>query len=304
VSITRVACAQIAPLVGDTRFNRRVTRDAIREAVSGGARLIVLPELATSGYAFESLEEARATAQPPDGPALSDWATEAARGDAVVVGGFCELGDDDTLYNSAAIVDATGTIAVYRKVHLWGEEKRVFGPGDICSPVFETRVGRVGVGICYDVYFAEVTRGLALQGADIIALPTNAPRRMPADGGVARPPAAGGYLSPIQISIYVATAHINHVFFAACDRCGDERGIEWVGASLISDETGWVLAGPPPGYGPGMLFADCDLERARDKQLGPVNHTLGDRRPELYSAVASPARPAASQREQARADVV
>jgi predicted amidohydrolase len=285
---TRVACAQIAPIVGDLDHNRRVTRDAVREAVSGGARLVVLPELATSGYAFESAAEARSMAQPADGPSLRDWADEASRNDAVVVGGFSEVTADGTLYNSAAVVGANGTRAVYRKVHLWGEEKTFFSPGDVCSPVFETQVGRIGVGICYDVYFAELTRGLALRGADIVALPTNAPRRMPTAEGVPSPPAAGGYLAPIQISIYVATAHINHMFFAACDRCGDERGIEWVGGSLITDETGWVLAGPPPAYGPGLVIADCDLERARNKQLGPRNHTMSDRRPDLYNALGEP----------------
>ena len=83
---------------------------------------MVLPELANSGYVFTSAEEARAAAVRVDGELLAGWAHEAARGDALVIGGFCELGADDRLYNSAAVVDSTGVLAVYRKLHLWNEE--------------------------------------------------------------------------------------------------------------------------------------------------------------------------------------
>ncbi|HEX5468351.1 MAG TPA: nitrilase-related carbon-nitrogen hydrolase, partial [Gaiellaceae bacterium] len=84
----RIACAQLAPKVGEAEHNRSLAREAVRSAVAAGARLVVLPELCTSGYVFESAEEARSLAQPPDGPALRDWAEEAARGDALVIGGF------------------------------------------------------------------------------------------------------------------------------------------------------------------------------------------------------------------------
>ena len=111
----RVACVQIAPAVGDLESNRQLTREAVREAVGAGARLVVLPELSTSGYVFESREEARACAEPADGPALAGWSEEAARGDAVVVGGFCELAEDGHLYNSAAVVDGTLYFATPRR---------------------------------------------------------------------------------------------------------------------------------------------------------------------------------------------
>lgn len=267
----RVACQQIAPVVGDGDGNRKLARYAVAEAVAAGARLVVLPELCTSGYVFESADEARALAQPADGPALRDWADEAARGEAVVVGGFCELGEDGLLYNSAAVVDATGVVAVYRKIHLWDRERLVFEPGAECAPVVETRVGRVGVGVCYDLNFPEVSRGLALAGADIVTLPTNSPRFPRPEGE-----------RPMEIALAMATAHLNHVFFAMCDRCGTERGVEWVGGSVICDEWGWVLAGPPAGFGPGLVLADCDFDRARDKRWNERNDVLADRRPELY----------------------
>jgi predicted amidohydrolase len=271
VPTVRVACQQIAPTVGDPAGNSRLTREAVAEAIAVGARLVLLPELSTSGYVFESADEARACAEPADGPALNGWAEEAARGDAVVVGGFCELGEDGKLYNSAAVVDGNGILAVYRKIHLWDREKLFFEPGSEPAPVIDTRVGRIGVCVCYDLNFPEVARGLALGGADIVAVPTNWPRFPRPEGE-----------RPIEVAMAMATAHLSHVFLAACDRCGPERGVEWTGGSVVCDEWGWLLAGPVEGYGRGLLLADCDLGRARDKAWNERNDVFGDRRPELY----------------------
>ncbi len=271
--MVRVACCQVAPEVGDVAGNHRRAGEAVRAAVAAGARLVVLPELCTSGYAFDSEEEARGLAQPAEGGALGEWADEAAAGDAVVVGGFAEAGDDGLLYNSAAVVDASGVLAVYRKLHLWDREKLVFEPGREPAPVVETRVGRIGVAICYDLYFPELVRGLALGGAELIALPTNSPRLPRPDGE-----------RPMEVTITAAQAHLNRVFFAVCDRCGPERGVEWVGGSVVCDENGWVVAGPPDDFGPGIVLADCDLARAREKAWGERNDVFGDRRPEVYAA--------------------
>ena len=267
----RVACQQIPPEVGQLERNRALTIDAVREALSAGARLIVLPELSNSGYVFESAEEARACAEPADGPSLQAWSKEAERDDAVVVGGFCELGEDGLLYNSAAVVDGGGVLAVYRKLHLWDREQLVFEPGRDCAPVLETRIGRIGVGVCYDLNFPEVARGLALAGADIVVLPANFPDHPRPEGE-----------RPIEVTLAMATAHLNHVFVAVCDRCGDERGVEWVGGSVICDQEGWILAGPPGDGGPGLVIADCDFALARNKAWNERNDVFGDRRPELY----------------------
>ena len=268
----RVACQQIAPVVGDLEGNRQLTSDAIAEAVASGAQVVVLPELASSGYVFESVEEARSCAEPAAGQTLQSWSRAASGSGAVVVGGFCELGDDGLLYNSAALVDATGVVAVYRKIHLWDREKLFFEPGLECAPVVETRFGRIGVQVCYDLNFPEVARGLALAGADLIVLPTNSPRFPRPEGE-----------RPIEIVLAMASAHLSHVFFAMCDRCGPERGVEWVGGSVICDEWGWILAGPPEDFGPGLVIAECDLSRARDKVWNERNDVFGDRRPELYA---------------------
>src|SRR5947209_11216635 len=100
----RIACCQFAPEVESPSRSAKLAREAIAAAVGEGAQIVLLPELCTSGYVFRSLNEARAAASAADGELLHSWATEAARGDALVVGGFCELAPDGRLFNSAALV--------------------------------------------------------------------------------------------------------------------------------------------------------------------------------------------------------
>jgi predicted amidohydrolase len=277
MTAVRVACAQLSPVVGDLAGNRRLARSAVRDAIDAGARLVVLPELCTSGYVFDSPGEARSLAQPPEGEALAEWAEEARRGDAVVVGGFCELGAGGALYNSAAVVDGTGVRAVYRKTHLWDREQLFFAAGAAPPPVVETALGRVGVAVCYDTSFPELLCGLAVRGADIVAVPTNNPR-------FPRPPGQ----EPLEIVAMRAHAYFYRVFVACCDRCGSERGVDFLGASVITDEQGWVLAAAELGA-PGRVTADVAPARARDKRWNERNDALGDRRPALYAAAAPPA---------------
>jgi predicted amidohydrolase len=270
----KVACCQTIPEVSDPAVSAARARAALRSAVEAGADVVVLPELAGSGYAFSSVEEARAAAVPADGELLDGWAQEAARGDAVVVGGFCELGDDGRVFNSAAVVDRRGVVAVYRKLHLWNEESLWFAPGSEPAPVVETSHGRIGVGVCYDIEFPELTRGLALAGAELIALPTNWPRE------VSTPPEG-----PMLQLIARTTAYLNRVFVAVCDRGGHERGLDFQGGSVIAGPGGGsALAAAEPGAGAQTLLADCDLATARDKRTGPHNDALGDRRPQHYAA--------------------
>ena len=127
MALTRIGCCQIAPVIGDLTGNTELIATQISAAAAAGAQVIVLPELATSGYMFTDTDEARAVALAAGAPDFGTWS--AAAGAAVVIGGFCELGDDGRLYNSAAVVDADGFAACYRKTHLWDREKLIFTPG-------------------------------------------------------------------------------------------------------------------------------------------------------------------------------
>jgi predicted amidohydrolase len=271
VSTVRVACHQLAPAIGELEGNRARALAAIDAAADAGAQVVVLPELASSGYVFRDAGEARALAEPGDGPTLAGWAKRAAAHGVVVAGGFAELAADGRLYNSAALVDSSGVRAVYRKAHLWDREKLVFTPGDEPPPVLDTPHGRIGLIVCYDLEFPEWSRDVALRGAELLCVPTNWPRE---------PRPAGE--RPMEVMRAMVTASTNRMAVAVCDRCGTERGVEWVGGTSIAGADGWLLAGPPAAAEPALLIADVDLAAARDKALGPHNDALADRRPALY----------------------
>ena len=275
--MTVIAVAQLAPVIGDPSANRSAAADAVGEAAAAGAQLIVLPELCDSGYVFDSAGEARGLATEAGGsPTLRHWQELAAAHQMVIVGGFCELGDDGRLYNSAALVDESGTRAVYRKAHLWDREKLVFTPGEAPSPVVGLPFGRVAMAICYDLEFPEWARLPALDGADLIAAPVNWPT-MP------RPAAE----RPAEVVKAQADAATGGVFVAIADRCGTERGVDWIGGTVIIGPDGYPLAGPVMADRPAVLTADCVLARARDKRINDHNDLLADRRPELYWPVTS-----------------
>jgi predicted amidohydrolase len=272
--MTRIAVQQLAPVLGDLDANARLSLAALEEAAAAGAELVVLPELVTSGYLFADAEEASAAAIPAGGDVLRAWAEVAARAGMVVVGGFCEAGEDGNTYNSAVVLDGDGTQrAVYRKLHLWDSEKRLFTPGADAPPVVDTQVGRIAVAICYDLEFPELTRGVALAGAQLLAVPTNWPLVPRPDGE--RPPEA---------VVAMATARVNRMAIACADRLGTERGLQWTGGSSIVGADGWVAAETREI---GMVVADVDLDFALDKQLTELAHAFGDRRPELYASVAA-----------------
>jgi 5-aminopentanamidase len=269
--VIRIACQQLAPVIGDLEANRVIALAAIREAVDNGADVVVLPELITSGYMFDSPEEAAEVAIGPGHEILVEWAAEAARADIVLAGGFCELGDDDRIYNSAAVLDATGLRAIYRKLHLWDREKLLFTPGSAPPPVLDTRIGRVAVIICYDLEFPELTRSVALAGTQLLLVPTNWPL-------VPRPEGE----HPPEAMIAMGAARVNRMAVACADRVGLERRQEWTGGTTIIGVDGWVAA---ESRAAGLVAADVDLEPALDKRLTDHADAFGDRRPELYTAI-------------------
>lgn len=239
----------------------------IADAVAAGADMVVLPELATSGYMFADADEARSVALRPSDPAFETWA--AAAGEAVVVGGFCELGDDGLLYNSALVLDRDGVIARYRKTHLWDREKLIFSRGEELPRVLQTRHGVIAVMVCYDLEFGEVTRRVALDGAELIVAPVNWPLFERPEGERAG-----------EVITAMSTARLNRVAVAACDRAGIERGQLWTAGTVIVSPDGWVVAEAGPGQ--GMAIADVDLASTHDKTLTEFVDLFGDRRVDLY----------------------
>ncbi|MHA6626500.1 nitrilase-related carbon-nitrogen hydrolase [Pseudonocardia sichuanensis] len=260
----RVRCHELAPAIGDLDANLGMIDAAVADAMAAGVQLLVLPELATSGYHLTP-QEARATALPRTSPVLDGWAAQLADG-AVLVLGFCEA-DGDEVFNSAAVLTRGGVLGVYRKTHLWDSEKEVFTPGAVPAGVLDTPLGPLGTLVCYDLEFPEMPRGLALAGAEIIAVPTNWPL-------VARP---SGERAPEVIQA-MAAARASQVAIACCDRRGPERGTAWTQGTVVVGPDGW-LRGEKDDL--GRLDAVVELAAARTR-ISTRNDVYGDRRPDLY----------------------
>lgn len=266
---TRVVCCQLAPVVGDIDGNKRAVLAGVTDAAARGADIIVLPELATSGYPFTSVEQAIGAAMTRDDPAFTEWA--AAAGTAIVVLGFAEIGDGGVLHNSAAVLEGGRLRAVYRKTHLWDDEANFFTPGDEPPPVLDTACGRIGVLVCYDMEFPEMTRSLAMRGADLLVVPTNWP--------LLETPPPGEHAPEVVIAM--AAARVNHLFIVCCDRTDSGDGKRWTHGTAIVSAHGWVVAAAPSAA-VGTVSADLDLLEARRKNISARNHVFDDRRPHLY----------------------
>jgi predicted amidohydrolase len=275
MSAVVVACCQLSLRVGEVEANRARAAAAIEDAAARGARVVVLPELVNSGYVFTDRDEAAALAEPLDGPTVTEWAALARARGVVVVGGVCERADDGTLRNTAVLVDGDGLRAAYRKAHLWDREVLVFAPGAEPPPVVATAAGRIGLVVCYDLEFPEWVRLPTLAGAELLCAPVNWPRG-------ARPPEGE---RPGEVVRVQAAASCNRIWIAACDRVHAERGVSWLGASVIVDPDGFPVAGPASEDDEELLLAACDLALARDKAISERNDVLADRRPELYGSL-------------------
>jgi len=281
----KVAVAQLEPVALDLEANITATVAAIEAAAADGAGLVVLPECASSGW-LDDPHGVGPLAEPGDGsgPALVAWSAAAARGEIAVVAGFPERAGD-VLYNSVAVIGADGAVlGNYRKLHLFGSERAVFEPGDHGLPTFEIGELKVGVLVCYDLRFPEAMRLLALEGCDLITVPTAW-----VGGFDAQTPAGeGGRVGQVEGAL--VQANLNSVFVACADATGAVGDARFLGRSLIASPYGEPLAGPLPAAGAGMAAAEVTAEAARaaaDRGAG-VSPRL-DRRTDVYSLEGSPA---------------
>lgn len=271
----RIAVVQMDRQVGRKDHNIRHSVARLRQAADNGTRLIVLPELCDSGYGFDSRDQVHQLAEPAtDSTAIKAWAKTANQLGVYVVAGFCER-DGEDYFNSAAVIGPDGLIGVYRKTHLYSRENLFFRPGNHGLPIFKLPFASIGVLICYDIRFPEAVRHLALNGADIICVPTN--WLMPT--GKKRD--ERGYT--MQAYCAIAQASMSSVFIACADRIGRESTYDFLGGSIIAGNAGWPLAGPASADQEEILYADIDPHDARrDKQRNEFNHVWTDRRLDLY----------------------
>lgn len=274
-SVVKIACCQIEPTIGEKEENVEKTLRFAGEAARGGAEIILLPELANTGYMFDTREEAFSLAEVvPGGETTRMWEEFAQDQGVYLTAGVAER-EGYRLYNSSVLIGPEGYVGSYRKLHLWNREKLFFEPGDLGLQVFHTPIGRMGMIICYDLWFPELIRIHALQGADLVLNVTNwvAGSQEERD-------------SRVTEAVCVAQAHLSSVFMAAADRIGVERGQPFLGRSMIVSPTGEVLAGPASFDKEEVITAECNLLEARTrKRKTQLNHVFHDRRIDVYDAL-------------------
>ena len=272
----RVAVAQLPARPGDIDANVATVVAAIETAGARGDELVVFPECALSGYMLTSKPEVESAALGLGSARFARVVEACASASVHAVVGFLEL-DQGVVYNSAATVGPGGILGNYRKQHLpFLGADRFLAPGDGQAPrVVSTPVGNVGVMICFDLRFPESARTLALQGADIIAMPTNWP----------------GNATFLANHMTRVRAVENLVYLAVADRADEEAGTAFLGRSQIVSPTGDVLV--DAGTVEGIFSADVDISLARTKRLVmvPGEYELAvfdERKPALYQELTRP----------------
>jgi len=265
-----MACSHIK----EKNISRAVKLMAL--AVERGAKIICLQELFhTHWFPSDIKRENFGLAEPLDGPTLEAMQPLARDKKVVLICPIFEKEGDGAFYNSAVVIDSGGEVlGVYRKVHippipLW-EEKSYFAAGNRGFPVFQTAYARIGVQICWDNFFPEGTRCLALKGAQIIFSPT-----------------AAAFASQERWQTMIsANAMANGVFILRVNRVGSEEKQDFYGKSFCVGPEGELLGGAS-GIKEGILFADIDLrEIKRYRKDYPF---LSDRRPKVYEEITNPA---------------
>jgi len=282
MSTIRVAATQMA-CSWDLAANVAQAESLVREAHGQGARVVLLPELFETPYFCkdqrpEHFELARPLARHPTIGRMKGLA--AALGVVLPVSFFER--DGTAYYNSVAVIDADGEVlGVYRKSHIpqgpGYEEKYYFAPGDTGFRAWDTRAGRIGVGICWDQWFPEAARAMALLGADLLFYPT----------AIGSEPAAPGFDSqPHWQRTMQGHAAANMLPVVVSNRVGEEQGdtcaVTFYGSSFIAGPTGELLA-TADRTSTGVLLAefDCAALRTRRAEWG----LFRDRRPDLYGTL-------------------
>ncbi len=272
----KVAAIQFDPVLGEKDKNISHLLRLTEEAAQHGARLIVHPELATTGYCWLSREEVAPYVEPVPGPTTDRFAQLTAQYDCYIATSFPEVDPATKVYyNCMVLIGPEGLIGVYRKIHSYISEPRWARDGDLGFPVWDTPLGRLAGIICMDADFFEAARIPALHGADVLLFPTNwLEEKCPS-------------------SRWLARAFENGVYFIAANRCGLERTVQFSGGSCVLDPDGTIQAYLDNGE--GIVYGEVDVARARDKRWGPlikdsngtthlevVGDRLADRHPAEY----------------------
>ncbi len=255
-----ISIIQFTPVFGNIDKNIEQISQLTKKIKT--ADLIVLPELASTGYKFKDKDKAIALSERADDSKFLNFLSDvASRKGCYIVAGFNER-KGEVLYNSSVLMGPDGIVGIYRKLHLFWDEKKIFEPGNLGLPVFDTEIGKIGMLICFDWMFPEAWRVLALKGASVIAHPAN-------------------LVLPFCQSVTPSYSLINRVFIATANRLGSENELTFTGNSIITNPIGEIIASGSTAK-TEIITADIDTSLASNKKITPENDTFKDRRTDVY----------------------
>jgi predicted amidohydrolase len=264
----RAAVVQTLAALGDLDVNIGLLRSYTEEAVRQGARLVVFPECMNTGYLFDSSDHCAELAEPVTGRFVQAMAELCRQHNIFIASGFTEKDEKKgKIFNTGLLLDPKGDIIVhYHKQFLATHDHNWFEVGENGCPVVDTELGRIGLLICFDGRIPEITRSLALQGAEIIVDMAN-------------------FFAMDQAEMWVpARAYENGVWFVAATKAGVERSIYYPGGSMIVTPNGDVAAKIPYDTH-GVVTAEIDTAAARDKSWHHAGDRFADRRAALYGVM-------------------
>ncbi|MHA1129512.1 MAG: nitrilase-related carbon-nitrogen hydrolase [Candidatus Helarchaeota archaeon] len=265
-----VSVVQFFPRFLELELNRRKISEALATCISkynsSSPTLIVLPELAFSGYNFEKIEQVENTAEEiPHSESCKLLEQFSMKNEVFIVAGINEKANK-TFYNSAVVFGPEGYITTYRKLQLYAREKEFFKPGDLPLQLFSIADYNIGIMICFDWFYPEIPRTLALMGADLVCHVMNA---------------------VIPDGAYIGdTYHCrwNRIFIALANRVGEERDLRFIGRSAIIDPKGTILA-QASSTTEQIINYTIEPQLARTKKINSYNDLLNDRRPNFYELI-------------------
>ena len=257
---------QFTPEFGNKADNLKKVAASLAN-FTGSLDLLVLPEFFATGYQFMSQGEVDSLSEKiPEGETTQFLADIAQEKNLYIIAGLPEE-SNGKYFNSAVLIGPDGYIGAYRKTHLFFEEKKYFAPGDTGFQVWSTEIGQIGIMICFDWFFPESMRTLALKGAEIVGHPANLVMPYCPDG------------MPIRCLE-------NRVFSVTANRTGKEQrntgqALHFIGQSLIATPEGKTLIKASSDTD-ALMTSDIELSLARNKSINSLNDIFRDRRPEMY----------------------
>ena len=256
----KVSIIQFNPYFGDPDRNIMAIRDKLANTTH--SNIVVLPELASTGYNFENRDHALVLSEEPEDSELVKMLHNVATtNNQYIITGFNER-SGEKIYNSSVLIGYEGILGVYRKMHLFMYEKEIFEPGDGKLEVYDLGFCKLGMQICFDYLFPEPWRILAQKGADLIIHPSN-------------------LLTQNASKTMPGIALMHRVFTLTANRIGTEGDLTFNGNSMIINPSGDIIARAPIDE-EAIITIDIDPEDAWNKMITPLNHIFNDRRPEHY----------------------